>query len=277
MIDANIPRLREHLPELFEFAGTLAAQIEAGALRNADELAARIRDFYTAERMAVIETVAPGWREMSGHADGATRRHVTEALIALQLLPEYRGAPERLRQQMEWSVLYHDLGKQVIGGQRDSMHAFRSATMAARTLPRVGFAVSTAYPEVIDPWTRLVLGASCAAPDGKGLVPDKRALPEILLGTEQLFGTASAAALIVQAVLLHQSLNVVPDWPNPGSLAEAEVPLCIRPALLPLLEAMMLVDSDAWQLLDPPSKAKFRNSTLEVFATVRSLVGALRH
>jgi hypothetical protein len=37
---------------------------------------------------------------------------------------------------------------------------------------------------------------------------------------------------------------------------------------------MMLVDSDAWQLLDPVSKAKFRLSTLDVFATVRGLVGA---
>jgi hypothetical protein len=274
MIDASIPQLREHLPELFEFASTLAARIEAGELRDAGELAARTHDFYTAGRMAVIEIVAPGWREMAGHAGGATRKHITEALVALQLLPEYRRAPVRLRLLMEWSVLYHDLGKQVIGGQRDSMHAFRSATMAARTLPSVGFAVSTAYPEVIDPWTRLVLGASHAAPDGKGPVPDKRALPEILLGTEQLFGTGSGAALIVQAVLLHQSLNVVPEWPNPGSLDQAEVPLCIRPTLLPLLEAMMLVDSDAWQLLDPASKAKFRQSTLEVFATVRAMVGA---
>ncbi len=274
MIDSSIPQLREHLPDLFEFVRTLAAGIEAGELQHAGELAARIHDFYTADRMAVIEIAAPGWREMAGHADGATRKHITEALIALQLLPEYRGAPERLQLMMEWSVLYHDLGKQVIGGQRDSMHAYRSAAMAARTLPTVGFPASAAYPAVIDPWTRLVLGASVAAADGKGLLPDKRALPEILQGSEQLFGTGSAAALIVQAVLLHQSLDVVPEWPNPGSLAEAEVPLCIRPTLLPLLEALMLVDSDAWQLFDAASKARFRQNTLEVFATVRGLVGA---
>ena len=73
----------------------------------------------------------------------------------------------------------------------------------------------------------------------------------------------------MQAVLLHQSLNVVPEWPNPGSLTEAELSLCIRPTLLPLLEAMMLVDSDAWQLFDPASKAKFRKGTLAVFADVR--------
>ena len=274
MPGSSIPQLPEQLPDLFEFVRALAAEIESGELQDAGELAARIQDFYTADRMAVIETVAPGWREMAGYADGATRKHITEALIALQLLPEYRDAPGHLRPLMEWSVLYHDLGKQVIGGQRDSMHAFRSATMAARTLPSVGFAATAAYPAVIDSWTRLVLGASIAAADGKGPVPDKRALPDIVQGIERLFGTGSAAALIVQAVLLHQSLNVVPEWPNPGSLAETEATLCISPTLLPLLEAMMLVDSDAWQLFDPASKARFRQSTLEVFATVRGLVGA---
>ena len=34
----------------------------------------------------------------------------------------------------------------------------------------------------------------------------------------------------------------------------------------------MLVDSDAWQLFDPISKAKFRQSTLAVFANVRRRV-----
>jgi hypothetical protein len=151
MIDSSIPQLREHLPDLFEFVRTLAVEIESGELQHAGELAARILDFYTADRMAMIEIAAPGWRDMAGYADGATRKHITEALVALQLLPEYRGAPERLQRLMEWSVLYHDLGKQVIGGQRDSMHAFRSAAMAARSLPGVGFAASAAYPAVIDP------------------------------------------------------------------------------------------------------------------------------
>ncbi len=97
-------------------------------------------------------------------------------------------------------------------------------------------------------------------------------MPEILSGIEQMFGRGSAAALIVQAVLLHQSLNVVPEWPNPGGLTDAEIPACIRPELLPLLEGLMLVDSDAWQLFEPESKAKFRSSTLAVFAGVRRAV-----
>lgn len=270
---ATIPQLHDHLPDLVEFVRTLARQIETGELQDGDELVLRFRDFYTADRMRTIETVAPGWQEMAGYADRATLNHITQTLIALQLLPEYRQASRQLQAMMEWSELYHDLGKQVIGGQRDAVHAFRSAAMAARTLPRVGFLTSEAYQAALDPWTQLVLGAAVAAPDGKGLIQDNRALPQILQGIEHLFGAGSAAALIVQAVLLHQSLNVVPEWPNPGSLTEAELPLCIRPALLPLLEAVMLVDSDAWQLFDAASKAKFRQGTLAVFADVRRRVG----
>jgi hypothetical protein len=272
LMAVTIPRLDDQLPDLLEFARNLARQIEAREILDGDALGVRIRNFYTAEQTAAIETVVPGWQEMAAYADGTTLHHVTQVLIALQLLPEYRQASGYLQALMEWSVLYHDLGKQVIAGQRDALHAFRSATMAARTLPRLGFPVSDDYPTTLEPWCRLTLGASVATPDGKGSMQDNRALPAVLRGIEQLFGAGTAAALIVQAALLHQSLNVVPEWPNPGSLTEAQVPACIRPELIPLLEGLMLADSDAWQLFEPEKKAKFRGSTLAVFAAVRQAV-----
>jgi hypothetical protein len=271
---APIPNLEARLPEVFDFARTMARQIDVGQLQDGDALLQRLRGFYTADRMQAIEAVAPGWQAMAAYADRATLHHITQVLIALERLPEYRQASPRHQAMMQWIVLFHDLGKQVINGQRDALHAFRSATMAARTLPAAGFATSDTYPAEIEPWTGLVLGATVAAADGKGLLPDNRALPQILQGLDRLFGAGSPASLIVQAVMLHQSLNVVPEWPSPCSLTDAEVPLCLRPELLPLLEIMMLVDSDAWQLFDPASKAKFRQSTLAVFADVRQRLGA---
>lgn len=266
---APIPTVEERLPELFDFVRTQARQIEASELQEGDTLCLRMNAFYTPDRMQTIEAVAPGWQAMAAYADRATLHHITQVLIALQRLPEFLQASAPEQALMEWIVLYHDLGKQVIDGQRDALHAFRSATMAARTLPRAGFATLPRYAAGLESWVQCVLSASVAAPDGKGRLPDNRALPDILHGLDELFGVDSAASLIVQGVLLHQSLNVVPEWPNPCSLSDAEVPLCIRPALLPLLEIMMLVDSDAWQLFDAVSKAKFRASTLAVFADVR--------
>jgi hypothetical protein len=269
---APIPTVDERLPELLDFVRTQARQIEAGELHDGDALVLRMREFYTVDRMETIETVAPGWQEMAAYADRATLHHITQVLIALQLLPEFQQASAPQQAMMDWIVLYHDLGKQVIDGQRDALHAFRSATMAARTLPQAGFSTLDSYAAGLEPWVQFVLGASVATPDAKGRLPDNRALPKILQGLDHLFGIDSPAALIVQGVLLHQSLNVVPEWPNPCSLSEAEAPLCIRPKLLPLLETMMLVDSDAWQLFDAASKAKFRASTLAVFADLRQRV-----
>ncbi len=272
-MEASIPQFAARLPALSAFARTQAGQIERELLQEGELLDRRIRDFCTGEQMAAIERVAPGWQAMAAFADGATLVHVVRAMIALQLLPEFRTAPPQLQALMEWSVLFHDLGKQVVAGKRDSLHAFRSAALTARALPQLGFATTSVYPESVESWARLVLDASVPAPDGKGLIQDNRALPQILTGVERLFGSDSAAGLIVQAVLLHQSLNVVAEWPNAASLTEAEMPRCISPALLPLLEAVMLVDSDAWQLFDPLHKSHFRQSTLAAFARARQLVG----
>lgn len=267
-MEASVPRLGARLPDLHEFVCTLARQIETGAVRDGGTLAGRLRDFYTDARMSAIEAVLPGWRGMAAYADGATLHHVTQAMIALQLLPEYRRGSPLQQALLEWSVLCHDVGKQVVAGQRDALHAFRSATITARALPGAGFGTTDAYADELDAWTRLVLDAKVDAPDGKGKIQDNRALPQILAGLDRLFGADTPAALVVQTVLLHQSLTVVPEWPNPGSL-DADGQSCIGPALLPVLEGMMLVDSDAWQLFDPASKTKFRDCTLAVFDPLR--------
>ena len=147
--------------------------------------------------------------------------------------------------------------------------------MATRTLPKVGFPTSDAYAAGLDSWTRLVLGASIAAPDGKGLIQDNRALPEILQGLEQLFGAGSAAALIVQAVLLHQSLNVVPEWPNPGSLTDGRSPAMHR---TDADSAAGSHDAGGQRRLAAASIRRARqnsaSSTLAVFANVRRLVSS---
>jgi len=246
-LDEPISQFAARLTELFEFIGTQARAIDAGVLQDGAKLQRRIRDFYTAGRLEAIENMAPGWQKMAAYSDGATLIHVSQAIIALQLLPEYRQAEAPLRAMMEWSVFFHDIGKQVVAGTRDAVHAFRSAALTARALPLLGFGCMNCHALVVEPWVDLVLGASVAALDGKGLVQDYRPLPQILEGSGRLFGERSAASLIVQAVLLHQSLNVVPEWPNAASLTDVQVGACISPALVPLLEGLMLADSDAWQ------------------------------
>jgi hypothetical protein len=98
---ATLPTLIDHLPDLFEFVRTLARQLDAGELRDGNQLRQHFRDFYTAERMQTIETVAPGWQAMAAYADGTTLNHITQVLIALQRLPEYRQASKQPQALME--------------------------------------------------------------------------------------------------------------------------------------------------------------------------------
>ena len=85
-MEATIPILQDRLPELSELTRSMARQID------------------TADRMAAIESAAPGWREMAAHADGAALNHITHALIALRLLPEYRHAAPAGLDGMDRSV-----------------------------------------------------------------------------------------------------------------------------------------------------------------------------
>ena len=80
---ATIPRLEDHLPDLIEFVRAVDRQIETGELQDGDGLVVRIRDFYSADRMAAIESVAPGWQDMAAYAEGLNiLRHANVGKVA---------------------------------------------------------------------------------------------------------------------------------------------------------------------------------------------------
>lgn len=92
-MEASIPQFADRLAALSAFVRAQAGQIERGLLQEGQTLDRRIRDFCTGDRMDAIERVVPGWQTMAAFADCATLVHVVRAMIALQLLPEFRTAP----------------------------------------------------------------------------------------------------------------------------------------------------------------------------------------
>jgi hypothetical protein len=268
------PMLEDKIPELVDFVDGLAEEIEAGRLDNWEPFSARAQEFYTPARMAEIEACIPGWDRMASFEDGATLVHVTGAMAALKLLPEYRQAAPKTQTLSEWIVLMHDLGKEIYAGKRDHTHGFRSAVIAGRILPGLGFAVNAEYQDGFQAWEALTNAAFRPGTDGGDPIQDNRKLPQILAGIEALYGHNSDAALVVKAILLHFSINTCSDWPQVAPLSEEEVSLYIDQEFVPYLEIMMLVDSDAWALFDPADKAKMRAETLQVFQEVRRLASS---
>ena len=144
--------------------------------------------------------------------------------------------------------------------------------MAGEILPRLGFGVTDDYQSLIREWICVTENAVTREAKSEDYIQDNSKLPEIVDGIERMFGRNTPAALVVRAVLLHMSINVVKDWPQTAPLFEAEIRKHIDTELLPLLKIMMLVDNDAWSLFDQPTKERYRQETLAVFEEVIGII-----
>lgn len=269
--EMSIPSVESHLPELMDLVTLLAQDFDAGEIDSQQAMADRVQAFFVSDMIEKMDSVLPGWREMSSYSDGATLVHVMCVFTGLLLCPEYCDATPAEQTLMKWIVLFHDIGKKAQKGQRDHVHGFRSASMAGETLPRLGFGVTNNYQSLIGEWVYATENA-IAQPKSEDYIQDNSKLPKIIDGIDRMFGRNTPTALVVKAVLLHMSINVVEDWPQTAPLFEAEIRQYIDTELFPLLKAMMLADNDAWALFSQHTKERHRRNTLAVFEEVRSII-----
>ena len=154
--------------------------------------------------------------------------------------PEYAAASGEEKTLMEWSALLHDFGKQTVIGQRDPIHAFRSAAQTAIILPNLGFEMRCDDPAVIQTWKTLTQNAYLIR-DGAA-VPDNAKLTEIIAGIDLIFGVGQPGSYIVKTILFHMSLEAEKDWPCAAPLTNDEIQLYLDADLFRILSAQMLAD-----------------------------------
>jgi len=233
-----------------------------------------VKAFFQPDRLQQMERTIPGWGRMAGFANGATLVHVAVALAALQLSPEYRQAARAQKNLFQWIVLLHDIGKEAQPGKRDAVHAFRSAVIAARALPRLGFPVMDDFAGQVEAWADLTLSATLLDANKNIRIQDNRKLPKILAGIDRLFGMNTAPGLIVKAILLHLSVNTNRAWPQAAPLSEAEIKQYVDADLLPYLKMLMLIDNDAWEFFDPEKRTEQRREVLSAFHSIQKAIEA---
>lgn len=261
----GIPKVEDALPDFWSWVKELTWRYSLGRL-SAEETHIAVVEFFTPEVMEHIEWHIPGWIEMAGYARGQTLVHTVCMCIGMLASPAYGRLTAEEKRLLEWVSLLHDLAKQPKIGKRDHLHAFRSAAAAAVILPLVGFPTTDQYEARIEEWRALVCGA--VRQKGPELIRDNARLRMILAGMDAMFGPKTPAARILQCILLHAALDSVPEWPCPGGLSDAEARQLIDPGLLPLLEATILADSDAWNLFDPSTRDHMRKISLEAMARI---------
>ena len=219
-----------------------------------------------------MEALVPGWRKMTSYTDGITLTHVMCVFLGAYIMPEFQALTSDGQQIAKWIVLLHDVDKFHIRGKKDTMHAFRSGALAAKTLPTFGFPVTEKYRELIHSWSELTLHAFIAPAGDATPKPDNQKLPEILVGIEQLFGEDAPASLITKVVLLHISLNIDPFYPTPAPLTDDEIKRFISPNLLPLLKVMMMGDNEGWSLFELDDRTRQYKDAVAAFQDVEKII-----
>lgn len=268
----KFPSFETRLKELNQFLLSLVEEYNKGNIKSWGDLNERVNTFFTPEIMDSIESKAPGWKKMASYSEGVTLTHVTCVFLGMLMLPEFKSLSPEQQQIAKWIVLFHDIEKVQVREKRDSIHASRSAVNAAQSLPKIGFPVTAIYQVLIHNWSETTNSAFTTKEDGtEEQIPDNSKLPEIISGIDNMFGEHTPAALIVKVVLLHYSINVVMEWPQPAPFTDDEIVKYIHPEFLPLLKVMMLADNEGWTMFYPERKQQ-RNETLETFERMERLI-----
>ncbi len=267
----RFPSFGSRLAELNRFLPGLAADYQAGRITAWASLDARVKTFFTMERMDSMEAIVPGWHKMASYSSGVTLTHVMCVFLGLLLLPEFASLAPEQQELLKWMVLFHDLEKEVEDGERDARHGFRSAVAAARQLPHLGFAVTTEYDASITSWSRFAYSAMKISASCGDIIQDNEKLPGILAGVERMFGAGTAAELIVKGTLLHMSITILGAWPQAAPLTEVEVRDYIGSDLVSLLRVLMLADNDGWVLFDAVREQQ-RIETLAAFERIGQII-----
>lgn len=267
---SDFPFFDDHLPFMDQFIRKLTEEYKEGKLKSWDDLDEQVKMFFTPETMERICFIVPRWRKMASYADGVTLTHVVCVFTGMYMMPEFLEMTREHQQMMKWVVLFHDIEKEPLPHKRDALHPLKSAVSAARALPGIGFPVTNTYHHEIHSWSEQTTQAFLIIDDD--VKPDNSKLPEILSGLDRLFGENSPANLIVQTVLLHNSINVDPDYPTPHPLTEDEIKRYFTPVLFPHLKVMMLSDNEGWSLFHPEIRARQRRDTLEVYDKLKQLL-----
>lgn len=259
---AEISSITETLPELWLFLEKLSAGVKAGTIRSTEQLIERCQEFYTAERMAEIEAVVPGWKHMASFEHGKTLWHINVAMVALLQLDEYRSMSPSQQTVQQWVVFLHDVAKEPVGG-RDHRHSFRSAAHAGRIMPKLGFPVTAAYPSEFQDWFNLTDTATRFDEAQDLEIQDNSKLPRILGGAKRIFAEPTRTA--VSVIALHQSITSLAAWPVKAPLTDDQVMAYVDKDIFTALLALTLADSGGWNLFDPPTLEAMYKETRAVF------------
>jgi hypothetical protein len=237
--------VKEKLPDFWNLSKNIASDLRAEKFSNWEPLIQKISPLLEQSFIEKIDKVIPGWRKIATLHDGQTAVHTLLVFAICLNLPEYGQADIQTRMEIEWAAVLHDLDKD--RARNDTAHPFRSAAVAVRIMPELGFDL---LPNIdmadLEAWSNLVMSAQ--RQDGERMVHDHSFLQEIIDGIYKCWGNNSSATRVLKAVLLHQSLPTLKEWSNTVLLTDKELSYSLTLEDMDILGRLIIADSDSWNI-----------------------------
>lgn len=267
----DIPSLSKVLPELWPQVERLARELESGTYTDWWSLTTRLIFLNNSDLIDIIDARIPGWYKIATTNNGGTARHTILVLATCMNLPEYKETTAQTQLEIQWAALLHDIDKNTAGG-RDASHPFRSAAVAVKAMPGLGFELQ---PNVttsdIEGWSQLVMSAQHEV-NGQ-VLHDHTHLNEIVEEVHRQWGNGTSASRILKAALFHQSLPTLKDWTNPVLLSDEELRASLTLEDMDVLAPLLIADSDSWNIFDDVRFAYLDELRANIVETCKRLGG----
>jgi len=98
-------------------------------------------------------------------------------------------------------------------------------------------------------------------------------LKEVIEGLHRQWGKGTSANRILNAVIFHQSLQTVIDWPNPVLLSDEEIRAFLTLEDMNVLTPLLIADPDSWNVFDEPCFAYLDGLRANIAETYKRLRG----
>jgi hypothetical protein len=241
----NMISVKEKLPDFWNLSKRIASDLRAEKFTDWERLIQTTNPLLEQNFIDKIDKVIPGWRKIATVHDGQTAIHTLLVFVTCLNLPEYGQADIQTRMEIEWAAVLHDLDKD--RARNDAAHPFRSAAVAVRIMPELGFDL---LPNItmtdLEAWSNLARSAQ--RQDGERMVHDHSFLQEIIDGIHKCWGNNSPATRVLKAVLLHQSLPTLRDWSSAVLLTDRELSYSLTLEDMDILGNLIIADSDSWNI-----------------------------
>ncbi|OMJ94758.1 hypothetical protein SteCoe_1937 [Stentor coeruleus] len=208
----------------------------------------------------------PEWEILKNRDKGHILRHTLGSLIALMLNPEYYNLSEYDKNLLLWAILFHDIGKRVSPEvyNRDPFHPFLSAKILLKVFVEFGWIKNIEYANKIAE----IIGKSFVIKDMDEVIDHsyiKIILPLLWYCTrmvnvlhEEIQEYVNIEKIteiedrfeyeILVLVLLHQSLEFNPQYPNRENITIDDIKNYLSPRIVYLSMILHKADHNSYNL-----------------------------